>query len=73
MTAGRLLEWIPVKEKLPEKDGPVLFYAPSADPEMPFIWTAWYNPKSGWSMMTPYWTEGITHWMYLPEPPQGSS
>lgn len=63
-------EWISVKDILPDKDGPVLIYAPSADKDKPFIMMAWYDPSGfGWTAPK-FLLKHITYWMYLPEPPK---
>jgi hypothetical protein len=63
--------WISVKDKLPDEDGLVFIYAPSADKNKPLKQTAWYDPKYGWSLLPQIWIDAITHWMYLPEDPNG--
>lgn len=76
--AGALLAdlWISVKERLPEKSGLYIVYAPSADPASPRIHAVWYECdergegyKKGWSLCDP-WAKAATHWMPLPDPPK---
>jgi hypothetical protein len=65
------MEWISVKERLPEVDGRVIVHAPSADPRHPLINFAWYDPSGfGWSLFPHCFIDSITHWMPLPEPPE---
>lgn len=71
--------WISVKDRLPEKSGAYLVYAPSADPENPLIVSAWFEldedgkgNMKGWQIVGP-WAEAITHWMPLPVPPKEAS
>lgn len=65
------MTWISVKDRMPDKDGMVLIYAPSADEDKPLICCAWYDPSGfGWSLIVGAWGEAITHWMPLPEPPK---
>ena len=60
--------WHAVADGLPAEDTAVIIYAPSMDPDKPLIVIAWYDPASGFSLI-PVWAEAVTHWMYLPEPP----
>ena len=39
-------DWISVEDSLPEHDGPVLVFAPSAELPKPFIYVGWYDPDS---------------------------
>lgn len=61
----RPVEWIPVTERLPEKDG---WYLVSDG----FIsWTAMFlGEKTVWAGNFKFGLTGITHWMPLPEPPK---
>lgn len=68
-------KWIPVTERLPDSDGLVLIFAPSADPGKPLMQSAWYDPHPdgiGWSFLPKNWINAITHWMPMPPPPEGS-
>ena len=70
-------EWIPVKERLPERDGPVLtsygFSEGGEISDMRFFSVMGYyavDPKphfqyEGYRGLT------VTHWMPLPQPPKG--
>ena len=56
--------WIPVTERLPEKDGIYLTFSKKKEYEFHFFQTG----KRMWSAV---WDEdGVTHWMPLPEPPK---
>ncbi len=62
--------WIPVAERLPDKDALYIVCAPSADPDRPMLSIAWYDPRGfGWSLLAGVWIEALTHWMPMPEPP----
>ena len=64
------MEWIAIKDRLPEKDGPYLVFAESADPNKPFIQIAWCEPNDyGWSLIPTVWVNALTHWMPLPTRP----
>lgn len=58
-------QWIPVTERLPEKDGIYLTFNKKKQYEFHFFQTR----KRMWPAI---WDEdGVTHWMPLPEPPKG--
>lgn len=77
-----MMDWISVKDRLPEKSGEYLVYRP------PYVCTAWFaeslcnNPQFEYEGMPDLpgfyngdgegdWVEyGITHWMPLPERPE---
>ena len=62
--------WVPISERLPDKDALYIVHAPSADPERPLIHVAWYEPDGyGWSFLPKVWTDAITHWMPMPDAP----
>ncbi len=66
-----MTDWIFVKDRLPDKDGMVLIYAPSGNNESPYINTAWYDPDGyGWSLLPGAWIDAIEAWMPLPDPPR---
>lgn len=52
-------QWIPVKEELPKKDGKYLFYDEVLGHEV----SIYYDGVT----LVP----SITHWMQMPQPPQG--
>lgn len=57
-------KWIPVTERLPEKDGIYLTFNKKKEYEFRFFQTE----KRMWPAV---WDEdGVTHWMPLPEPPK---
>ena len=60
-------EWIPVTERLPEKEGTYLTYT---EKERIHLDCFCIYPNHG----TQFWIRGngkVTHWMPLPEPPKG--
>ena len=60
-------KWIPVSERLPEKEGTYLTYT---DKEQIHLDCFCIYPNHG----TKFWVGGngtVTHWMPLPEPPKG--
>ena len=64
--------WIDVKKQLPTEDGAYLIFAPSEDPEKPFVGVAWYDPSGfGWSSggVPKVWIDAITHWQPIPPAP----
>lgn len=75
--AARRLEdrrWIAVAERLPSRDGKYLAIGPTTDPAKLGVSLAWYTPGKGWSFQNALWCEPSTHethWMKIPEPPEG--
>jgi hypothetical protein len=68
------MKWIQFNTQKPSDDGMHLIYAPSADPQRPFIATAWWSePNQQWEMLIDYWANAVTHWMPLPTPPAASA
>lgn len=68
------MEWISVKDKMPEEEGRYFVFAESKDPDKPFIQIAWYEPDGfGWSLVPSVWVKAITHWMPLPTRPLSRS
>lgn len=79
-----MAEWISVKDRLPDKDGQYLVFTEQGDCyNAPFdtnvgdggefgIWFNRYHPDT-LGFLDSQWQEyeGITHWMPLPEPPDG--
>ena len=64
------MEWIKCSEKMPDKDGEYLVFAPSLDEEIPFEGIAWYNKSVNyWEGVLYVWAKAITHWMPLPQKP----
>ena len=62
-----LMEWISVKDRLPEKEDEVLAYEFHGDINIAYIrGNEWRNLESGWAMDKTH----VTHWMPLPEPPK---
>ena len=79
----KLPKWIPVTERLPENQSPVLVFATmfenlDGDVVSPYVGMAYYtySPKGGWWGGTDgnvYGAIGlvnVTHWMPLPNPPK---
>jgi transcription elongation factor Elf1 len=67
---NKRMNWIDIAKELPKEDKPYLIHAPSMDEKKPLIKIAWYNPKTGWSLLPECWIDAITHWMPLPIPPE---
>lgn len=73
------MEWISVKKELPKESGRYLIYAPSMDKDKPFIDVAWYEtfvsadnvPAISWHGIPNVWSDVVTHWMPLPDKPNG--
>lgn len=58
--------WIPVAERLPDKDGRYLVTCSKIGAWI-VDWNIWHcEPKPGW-----LWEQGVTAWMPLPEPWEG--
>ena len=61
------MEWISVKDRLPDKENEVLVFEFRGDVSMAYIsGYEWRNFESDFKMDSSY----ITHWMPLPEPPK---
>lgn len=56
-----MVEWIPVKERMPEKSGDYLVFDDCGN----LYVNEWHCPLKKWQ----YYDSRITHWMPLPEPP----
>ena len=69
-------EWVDVRCRLPEKDGPCLVFVETADADRPYTGCAWYTPpgtpgcEAGWWFINSFFVPCITHWMPLPAPPK---
>lgn len=72
-----MMEWISVKDRLPEDNLIVLFaYAPGTK----YVRMGFYRKNEGWHLLTgilfsrvrlaPEQNCYVTHWMCLPEPPK---
>lgn len=61
--------WVDAEHVVPAFEGRYLVYGPSADPEHPFLYTAWFAPDDGWSLLPDPIIRSITHWMEIPPPP----
>lgn len=59
----QLHSWIPVKERLPEKNGSYLVYVYGEVTEM----DCWHGK---WHRLRDDYTKAVTHWMPLPKPPK---
>ena len=78
-----MAEWIPMIEKLPDREGWYLIYVSSEARNQPKVRTAYFYPakivygnKPLWEVMTSRNSVShdpldgfITHWMPLPKPP----
>jgi len=76
---GVLMEWISVKDRLPENDEYVLVYPYDSDHDIGAYYWPYPDNKAGdkqgkWMNESQdgykYPRFGITHWMSLPEPPK---
>ena len=56
-------EWIPVTERLPEKEMEVIVYTGNRLKPSVFCYHFWTADMLSW--------QAVTHWMPLPEPPKG--
>ena len=61
--AALMPRWIPVTERLPEKNGSYLVYVYGEVTEMDY----WHGK---WHRLRDDYTKAVTHWMPLPEPPK---
>lgn len=62
-------KWIPVTERLPDNICPVLVVLEG----LRAVFLGWYQDEKWWSVgagSRPF-TQKVTHWMPLPEPPKG--
>jgi hypothetical protein len=64
--------WISVKDRMPKKEGEYLAFGYSASDAARWIVVmydprdeCWYELSSDWD-----WTDDVTHWQELPEPPK---
>jgi len=63
---SQLPRWIPVEERLPEREGHyIVTWHTEMDP-WPHVETEWYSPAKGWMRGNSH----ITHWMLPPELPK---
>ena len=61
-----LQKWIPCSERMPETDTPVICYMRIGQ-----ILVMELSDDDGWYCgITRYNPRAVTHWMYLPEPPE---
>jgi len=63
------MEWISVKDKLPEEGENVLIYE-EAYSEVGYLFRGKWRSMETDFCGEPYELEDVTHWMYLPEPPK---
>lgn len=61
------MKWNPISEA-PKRSGVYFVYAPSADPNSPFFYVAYYSTDHGWSGLARAWLKALSHWME-PVPP----
>lgn len=66
---GKFTPWIPVTERLPENICPVLVVLEGIST----AFNGWYHDGKWWTVGagTRPFTQKVTHWMPLPEPPKG--
>lgn len=57
-------KWIPVTERLPEDDTPVIICT-----DKNFLYAGTLIGGT-WFLDNDCWTENVTHWMPMPEPPK---
>ena len=55
-------KWIPVTERLPEREQEVIVYAGNVLKPSVYCYHFWEADMDSWAR--------VTHWMHLPEPPQ---
>lgn len=73
------MEWISVKDRLPEKPMFVIVYCPDYTNYMEPIFAQWVKGKDGFifldfdPMNMNDITEDVTHWMPSPKPPEIST
>ena len=60
-------EWIPVTDRLPKDDSPVLVYKSRHSEAYGNMETAYYWNQRTWEGCI---GENVTHWMPLPQPPK---
>jgi hypothetical protein len=58
-------QWIPVGERLPEDDDPVLVSWRGY-----MVGIAWFTKKGKWRDIEGKFPETVTHWMPMPLPPE---
>ena len=58
------MNWINIKNKLPDENKSVLVIDDEND-----IWIMQYNVYDGWHCPQEGWSMNVTHWMQLPLPP----
>lgn len=68
------MKWIPVTERLPEFDEPVIAFCKIGKMFVGFL-RKYYSNRVGWVILTARdstkdITQTVTHWMPLPEPPK---
>ena len=63
-------KWVAMSDKEPPRDELYLVYAPSCDPDRPFMGVAWYDRRGFWYPLPKAWAGAVTHWATLPLPPK---
>jgi len=67
-----MTDWIDFAKQSPDDGGRYLVFAPSMDPEVPFVTVAWWSTRNQrWELLPAVWAKAVTHWMPLPKPPEG--
>lgn len=64
------MEWVSVKDKLPEKQGRYLIYGRFTCDCPNQVMEAYYLFKPRKFMIDGIYSKNVTHWMPLPEPPK---
>lgn len=67
--AASVPQWISVKDRPPEDNDRVIAFRPYEAEVSAYR----YSVMWGWALKTSVSHSGITHWMPLPEPPQGEN
>jgi len=61
-------EWVSAVET-PEKEGLYLVVCGTADKEIPYRGTAWYDFRYGWSLLPAQFLPSLKWWMPFPKEP----
>ena len=67
------MNWISVKERLPNEPGSYLVFVPTLNEAVPYIAVAWFEPiwsvhMKGWQLIPKVFIDSITHWCELTHP-----
>lgn len=64
------MNWINVKDRLPENTDNVLAFSSKAHNVNCSVEVAFLDEDKQWKGAPTYFTDGITHWQPLPDPPK---